>query len=414
MEAAQYQASTVWSLLDEIRGRLTGVTVDTAEERQAVRRIEALLNLAEEYREADATLVEPQRLAEVQNAFQQIRNGVDNFLGPKQRQAAHLVNASEGPVVTAATTLRAHFTSPEPDPLTRGMKNTLTRFNNAAEAELNSLRENIANAREDANNLHVAADEHVTRLVEKASEYENFITSERDRFAALTEQVQAALQSQREAFEEELARRQHLAAEREDARDTKHNNLLEKLTADAEAGRGQDSTKAAEVLKKLRDHEAQAAKILGSTSRHAQAGEYGKWAEHQGRSALYWTIAAVVIGLGVVAGLMRAMESVADDSVQFVIYKVSIGLLAATVAGYAAKQAAEHRTQERRYKRLALDVATVEPFLATLDDPGTIRSDFAKRVFAPEEDEETRMADRDAGARFSVKEIVELLKAARA
>lgn len=105
------------------------------------------------------------------------------------------------------------------------------------------------------------------------------------------------------------------------------------------------------------------------------------------------------------------MSSAKDDTVQFVIYKVSIGLLAATVAGYAAKQASEHRVQERRFKRLALDVAALEPFLATLEDATTIRDEFAKRAFAPENAPGDEGASDSPGAvQFSASQMLDLLK----
>lgn len=93
------------------------------------------------------------------------------------------------------------------------------------------------------------------------------------------------------------------------------------------------------------------------------------------------------------------------------IYKVSIGLLAAAVAGYAARQASDHRVQERRFKRLALDVAALEPFLATLEDSAAVRDEFAKRMFAPEKAPgDDADSDSSGAVQFSAPQILDLLK----
>lgn len=115
-------------------------------------------------------------------------------------------------------------------------------------------------------------------------------------------------------------------------------------------------------------------------------------------AAFRWTSATVVIGIATVAGLIYAVGSAADDSIQFTVSKASISVIGLIVAGYCARQAAEHRREERTAKRLALDLAgssrsrsrsttrrtcarrsPAEPLFSSVRAPGSDGSVRAKR-----------------------------------
>jgi hypothetical protein len=102
-----------------------------------------------------------------------------------------------------------------------------------------------------------------------------------------------------------------------------------------------------------------------------------------------------------------------NDSTQFLVSKSTVGLIGLIVAGYAARQAAEHRAEERTAKRLGLDLAALEPFLENVEDPKELRVDIARRVFAPESSttDEPRFAFGRRG--MSLGELAEFVKVIR-
>ena len=170
------------------------------------------------------------------------------------------------------------------------------------------------------------------------------------------------------------------------------------------------------MIAELENYRIQAKALTDETARHAVAGEYGTWAAHQASAAFWWTVATVVVGLATVGGLIAALRSTEDDSIQHIVAKLSISLVGLFVAAYTAHQAAEHRREERTAKRLALDLAALQPFLEQIQDLAELeklRVAVANRVFVPDESRDHSPEGRvrlGRGDSISIGGLLELLR----
>lgn len=411
MKTTDFEAAPMWSTLDALSEfTLQDLGAETEEERDAVARLGAVVEYLDAFRSCDPRLVEPQGPADVYQHLTAMQNSLTHYQADREANRAHLAAAAtNNPNLMNA--LRSYFPYPGADTATQATKAAATRFRHALEEQVETLKTTISDLRGQLDQEQTAHREAQAAAVAQLEELKTQIAAGEATIAAAGAAFETQTAEQQAAFTAEVTSRGNALKLSEAERASTQEERLAALEKSAAEARNAEAAEAEGVLAQLREYEEQAKAVIDSTSRHAVSGEYGTWAAHQARSAFWWTIAAVLIGVGTVVGLILAVSSAKDDTVQFVIYKVSIGLLAAAVAGYAAKQASEHRVQERRFKRLALDVAALEPFLATLEDATTIRDEFAKRVFAPENSQgDEGVSDSSGAVQLSASQILDLLK----
>lgn len=384
MKTEEYEAQAAWTTLGTLQELLgQDLQPDGDDERYAVRRLHSLTELVETLRDADPVLVEPAALSDLNTHLTQIVNHVTNYVSDMDANKAHLPAASNQ-VVNVMASVRQHFPVSVPDEASRAAKAASTRYKNALDGEVDrlvgvvdDLKAQLADAQTQRQADQTTASERLDGLKEEIAATETEV-------GQLTTKLTAQIDGQRTAFETEATQRATAFKETEQARETAEEERVEKAAEVARKAREQQEADAKAVLERLETYKTQAASLVDTTSRHAIAGEYGTWASHQAKAAFGWTVVAVVIGIATVGGLVYAIGSAADDSIQFTVYKTSISVIGLIVAGYAARQAAEHRREERTAKRLALDLAALEPFLEQVTDPGELRTEIARRVFAPE------------------------------
>lgn len=412
MKSTDYESSAAWSATSDLAALLNDdLQAETDEEREAAVRLHETVAFLEAYRDATKPeMVDPGPLNDLTNYVTQVKNAVTIYNQDRDANRAHLVSAGQQ-CVNIMNTLKAGFPPLMGEPLAAATKASATRYANSLGQHIESLNSEIAKLREALASEQTKRSESEAAVTTRQSELEAAITTAGDTITQLTERLDAQITDQAAQFAKERASRGTAFEEWRDERMAELNERADEIDAVATTAREAQGEKADALLESLQGFDEQARKLIDSTSRHAVSGNYAAWADHQARAAFRWTVLATVIGVIVVGGLTWAMHSASDDSAQFVAYKISVGVLAAAVAAYAAKQAAEHRVQERRFKRLALDLAALEPFLATLDDATEIREEFAKRVFAPEQSEDDGAPSGTTGAvQISGTQVFDLLK----
>jgi len=155
-----------------------------------------------------------------------------------------------------------------------------------------------------------------------------------------------------------------------------------RLTADLE----QRSQEAIDGLERSR---ARVAALVDLVTTSTTSGGFGKEANAQKTEGDKWRWRAVLFGLlatGVaIFGVVYAVAVEAKTSL--IAAKVAVVLVLAGLAGYAAKQSAEHREREVRARRLELELTAFGPFTEALRDEEkerTVREAFIERIFVGE------------------------------
>ena len=238
---------------------------------------------------------------------------------------------------------------------------TLATAITAAETRANAL---AATAEERLATLATAVEGHKARLDTLTASYSDVFTADekvRDANAAA-------------ALIEEGTRHEAVRAEAAAATQT----ALAGWTADAQA-----------TLDKLAAWEADAERrgkdMLGALAGRAMAAGYGKYADDERRAANWLRRGAVAAGaLAIVwsVGVALFAFSSAFEWTLLLRFLAAVPMLA--IALYLGEHSGKHRETERQARRSELELAALDPYLASLDPVkrGEVKEKLADRMFA--------------------------------
>ena len=273
-------------------------------------------------------------------------------------------------------------------------------------AELAGLREEIEKAKPSLTSSHESVAEKITAAETAVQELTAAVETQKN-------EIKAAAESQSTAFTtSETERKSEFKAFLNDLQ-TEHttiqNNVIKK---------GEDTVK--EVLERAQELEKQIEKRRDEVDNTAEAvglaatiRGFRGYADQQKRIADWWRFGAIAALLAIVVlGLWTLKNSVDGDlDLQRSLIKGSIGTALATIAGYSGRQSSHHRREERAARRLGLEVAAFDPFIANLpeDRQLALKEFMTLRIFGHLEDEAAE-ADRWGDHHPSAQSVLALIK----
>ena len=156
-------------------------------------------------------------------------------------------------------------------------------------------------------------------------------------------------------------------------KDSEYTNRLEKLRKECEGSRD-------------KIHE-----LLNLAADDSVAGGYVKTAKVEGRQALSWRIGAIgFITLAAIWLFYSFLSGLSLSSIEATI--ASFGLTAVLLFGaaYAAQQSTKHRSVQVRNQKIALEMATIDPYLQDLpdEDKKEIKKELTTRFFGNSDTED--------------------------
>jgi hypothetical protein len=135
--------------------------------------------------------------------------------------------------------------------------------------------------------------------------------------------------------------------------------ILDEVTAAKEQG-----------LKRLREQEVAAGKLLAALGAEATSNGYRLTAEHERKEADFWrwiTIAGGVLSAAFAVLIFALVPNNGHNETAAAVIKFGITLPVVLLTLYAGRQSAGHRHQERDAKQLELAFGSVDAYLADLD-----------------------------------------------
>jgi hypothetical protein len=265
------------------------------------------------------------------------------------------------------------------------VQQSATRYRRESEAELLTLRkavadleETLARAKNQDHERSSRVSMELERIAARAGEIEVGVTQQVARLDQalndIQERNQNALVATNERFEREIVA---------------FNERIEAtLTSIVQGGRARTeelAQVAQEHLAAIEGLRNQAEVLVQATSRRAITTEHGQYAADQRRQAFWWTVLAILLAIAGAAWLIIAINHINIDhtSWQLVAYKLAASVTFVAIASYAARQASEHRSEERAAKRTQLVINALEPFLKTMPDDlaNDLRVSIAKDAF---------------------------------
>ncbi len=355
--------------------------------RTILKRIDSALSFTEALvRQVDASLVSASRIAQMQTTINEIQTAVEAFdpesapdLEPADQAADRLLDTVAAlphrPIEEAAEQGKALAQSFQRSARVR--ERSVRADLESVGAQVSDLEQKVEGAKGE---LSAAMDERTNALEARAAEIGSQLEA--------TEQGQSQLlDEQREAFQK---MQEELRSDFDQKRDDQFGELSqqrEDANARLQTSLKANSAAAEEVVEDLRRKDADAEELVGSISIRGTADRYEREAKTQGEIADRWRRVTVVIGLlaGLVAGSAAFLS---DQEPAHIAGKIAVGVLLAGVAGYTARQSAQHRHREERASKLHLDLAAFSPFIEPLpeDAKNEERILLGRRVFARDED----------------------------
>ncbi|MBS8263711.1 hypothetical protein DYI25_04545 [Mesobacillus boroniphilus] len=127
-------------------------------------------------------------------------------------------------------------------------------------------------------------------------------------------------------------------------------------------------TKAQAELDQINAMNKEAEKIIGIISMNGLAHGYQKIANNEGKKAFWWNFASIVSMIGVIilgVKFLLLHEGAFDWTT--LISRIVLTGIGLTLFTYCAKQATNHRNEERRNRKIELELASLDPYLKDLE-----------------------------------------------
>lgn len=331
----------------------------------------------------------------VQKQIGQIHAELSNF--SSNRDLGHLNNANTH--VDALLDTLSRISPGRGDPSLQAVTEISSHFRESAEAMLQALQS-------EASELQGSASQTATSLAQGSARL--------DQLRGLIDQQQARLDQavsdfQRQFSEAEDRRRQTFdtagqktAAEHAEALAAQKKSFEERLQAFDANGK--------KLLEQIAEKRQEATDLVHVIGNIGVTGNYKMEAGSERRSAnvFRWIalLAMVLIVAGVASTLKVALQ--ADAAWQQVFLRIGITIALAIPAAYAARESERHRRLERKYRRMELELSSIDTYLAKLPEATRheLKAKLAERFFGQSEEEGG--SDRDDAVATSALDIVKL------
>ncbi len=367
------RADEVRSLLDV----LDGLDLST-EVRESLHRLRRVIDLfLSQVSSADPELTSFQALKSADQQFSKIKQELTQFKSNKN--ANHITNASAAAdsILSSAKALWVPALDLDLDQV----RDAISSFRKSvgqnaryAEQELAETRKAIESLREEANTLKNSIKEQKSRLDSVVNEFQSQFSkaeeARRSEAASALKTEEETMENLRSSYEEKFD------ASIADSKE-KLNNVSEDLSAKADG-----------VISELENLKEKAERLVHVIANTGMVGGYQRVANEERRVGRFWDGVSLLSLAGMVGFAIYAFHGTFEDFNPGVfLARFGVVLTFAALAGYGARQADKHHKVERRNRRVELELASIDPFLAELpdDERNQVKAAVADRLFARED-----------------------------
>lgn len=355
----------------------------------AYNRLMAVVSLAFGYlKSVSPDFASREILDRLQNAFANIRSQLMQYL--KTKNAGHLSNAN-----SQADQLLTAIPASDRVITQEGFTALINDLQRNVQALIAGLT-TTANQYADSVKSLQTKNESLQRRIDQQDGHANAQKERIDKaIAEFQRQFSEADQARRKQIEQ--TERQHndqFAAFRDDI-SKQIKALLEQKQAEVQTTLQSFKEEAKKTIAEMEAKRKEAANLLQVTANILVTGDYETLAGHERTAANRWRVAAVccMIGVAIAAALIVEI-SLKDNTVNWkmIIFRYATAALLLLPALYAMAESAHHRKMEHKYRRLQLELASIDPFLESLpkDKRDELKKTLADRIFAQPEPKEAK------------------------
>lgn len=358
----------------------------------------------------DAMLVHPPFLDNMANCLRKVRNELDAYLA--NGNVGHLSNANahlDNCFTTHLGQLPVIVDQPDIEDLREAASNyrrSIGQLVRNMESEIGGINQTAIATRARLEELNQEISNQKQRLDNAISTFQQqFSNAEENRRAEFT---QAERDRSVEFDSTQIKRNEEYESEKE----TMGSLFLEIAdTAKETFDTLNVQTKAtiAELIEAIEKQKSKAEDLVGIIAMTGMAGGFQRVANEERKAATFWRWIAVgsMVGLIVFAMVTFGLTFSETFNPGHFTSRVLVTITFAFLAGYAAMQAQRHLQAERENRRLELDIASIDPFLASLPDVSQheVKKQLAEKLFGKSGSVEIKQ-DQEVGA----KSLIDLLK----
>lgn len=386
---------------------------------EAWERIERIAKFARSFlSDVDPLLVPPSHLTNSQGQIQQARGQVSSFAS--NRNIAHLNEANnqlDNVLTYFGSIPRLDIASSvaELGDAAAAYKKSVGGLVRAFEKQLSSLT-----AEKDA--LQIKIQELTVEVAAQKQRADNVIAQMQQQFSTAqeTRQTEAATLESKRSNEFEAAEESR-SEESESAQATREKSFSEFLIVSKtqhETQREELVNNSKFIISSLETQKSYAEKVVGIISTEAVAHGYGKTANEERAAAKGWRIVAVTaLIVWILAGLVFfGLTYDKELSLSALARQFLISTPFVLLAGFAALQVSKHQRAERINRQQELEIAAIDPYLATFDDDtrNEVKRTLAEKLFGQREIEPAKgdskhMLDTMTDTLKTVKQLQESL-----
>jgi hypothetical protein len=368
--------------------------------------------------DVDPQLVPPSHLSNAHSQLQQVRNQLNSFTG--SRNVGHL-NEANNQLDNVLSQLGS-IPRLEKASSTQELGEAASSYKKSIGGLVRSLEKQLAAVVTEKDVLQTKLQELTAEVAAQKQRADNVITQMQQQFSAAQEarQSEAATSETKRSTEFEAAEEER-AQESEQALVTHQKDFSDFLTASKvqhDALREDLSTQSKSLIAALETQKAYAEKVVGIISTEAVAHGYGKTANEERDAAKGWRIVAVIaLIVWIVAGLVFfALTYDKDLSLSALARQFLISTPFVLLAGFAALQVSKHQRAERINRQQELEIAAIDPYLATfdVDTRNEVKRTLAEKLFGqrdadPQKGDSKQMLEAVSDTLKTVKQLQESL-----
>ena len=378
-----HQAAPLLVELRDLLDRAIPRDAQDAEDLARLRNIASFANSVVE--QADPELITPEMLDPLAGALNNVLIEVRAFLGDPDTLRLTDANTEADPILMTLSTWPRPITASDLE----GFRERATSFRASVGQLLRRLEDEIQQAEQrtqelqtqleatreqmngEVDTLRQATDQNVGELAATVDSQKGRV----DQAISDFQQQFSTAESQRsQRFESNAADQQSRA-----------NDILHNLEERSEGGLQAFLERGEATLTELRAKADEARVLADTLGAIGVSGGHGEYAAQQQKSADFWR-AVSVVSLLVVAGIaVTILMTLPPGGIQWERYvgRVFVTAPLIALAGYAASQSSKHRRAEREARKVDLDLAALEPYLALFPDDkrNEIKEKVALQVF---------------------------------
>ena len=382
---------SVSSLAQALDGGDDAASIDGLERlRAVVRRLDLLFD------DADPLLLTPEMLAPLVAPLSRVHTSLENFASTHDPGQLTTSNAALDEVLRSIGWIDA---SRGPNP--EALREAAVTYRRSIGQLVRGLEEDVRGTQGQLSELAAAQGALRSSLDAASADYRQSLDVQVQQFAQRLASLEAGAETQKARLDAVITEGQQRFIAEERDRSAALAELVAQFSASGEEARAKTQSAAEETLTTLEargtaaldaleEQRERALTIVNAVGAIAYSGGYGAYANGEKTKADRWALAtAVAVGFlinGQVTLLLLPLAGIAVGPLDWEHLAqrglVSIALL--VFAGYAATQSGRHRENERLARKVELELAAIDPYLALLPiaEQIEIKAETARRMFA--------------------------------